>query len=121
MVVDSSVFFEILSNGPLRAKCERHLRDGEVVVPTLVLFEIYRKLKAKVSEDEALAAIGALRSYDVVDLTSEVALLAGDLSLEYSLAMADSFVLAHARHRHESLLTLDNDFAEVPGVIVLRK
>lgn len=121
MVVDSSVFFEIFSSGPCRAKCEKHLHGVEIFVPALVLFEIYRKIKSKVSEDEALSAAGTLRSHRVLDLTSEIALLAGDLSLEYGLAMADSFVLAHAHAIRQPLLTLDKDFAEIPGTIVIRK
>lgn len=121
MVVDSSIFFEILSDGPLRNKCEKQIHKADMYVPALVLFEIYRKLKIKVSEDEALAAIGSLRVYPVLDLTTEVALLAGDLSLEYNLAMADSFVLAHARLLNRPLLTLDNDFANIPGTVVIRK
>ena len=120
MVVDSSVFFEILSNGPLREKCEKHIHKTSVYVPTIVLFEIYRKLKSKVSEHEALAAVAALRANTVVDATTEVALLAGDLSLEYKLSMADSFVLAHAHLLECPLLTLDNDFASAPGTIIIR-
>jgi predicted nucleic acid-binding protein len=121
MVVDSSIFMEIFSDGPARAKCQKHLVEIDISVPTLVLFEIYRKLKSKVSEDEALSAIGVLRSYKVLDLTSEVSLLAGDLSLDYDLAMADSFVLAHAYALKQPLLTMDNDFANIPGVILVRR
>ena len=121
MVIDSSVFFEIFSDGPLRAACEQQMRDKSLCVPTMVLFEIYRKIKVKVSEDEAMTAVGVMRSYNTLDLTSEVALLAADLSLEYSLPMADSFVLAHAFQLNQPLLTLDNDFARIPGVIIIRK
>jgi predicted nucleic acid-binding protein len=34
--------------------------------------------------------------------------------------MADSLVLAQAKHMRVPLLTLDNDFAKIPGVKVLR-
>ncbi|MES2965883.1 MAG: type II toxin-antitoxin system VapC family toxin [Bdellovibrionota bacterium] len=120
MVVDSSVFLEILSDGPLRSKCERAIDGKEVVVPTLVLFEIYRKLKSRTTEDDALSAIAALRQFRVADLTAETALLAGDLSLEHSLPMADSFVLAHAMVLGLKLVTLDNDFNGIDSAIVLR-
>ena len=121
MVVDSSVFFEILSDGPARTKCEKALSGEMLSVPTLVLFEIYRKLKSKVSEDDALSAVAWLRTYKLLNLTSEVALLAGDLSLEHGLATADSLVLAHAHHLREPLVTMDNDFAGLPGVLLIRR
>jgi predicted nucleic acid-binding protein len=121
MVVDSSIFLEIFSDGPARAVCEKHLRGKRIIVPTLVLFEIYKKLKAKVSEEDALSAVAALRAHQVADLTSEIALLAGDLSLEYSLPMADSLVLAHSRFQNEPLLTMDHDFLDIPEVIIVRK
>ncbi len=120
MVVDSSVWIELLTGGRLQGACERHIHKQTVEIPTMVLFEIYRKIKKSVSEQEALEAIGALSAYRVVDLTRDIALLAADLSLEFKLAMADGFVLAHARHLGTTLLTLDNDFESIPGVNVLR-
>jgi toxin FitB len=46
-------------------------------------------------------------------------LRAADLSLEFSLPMADSFVLATARALGAELITSDTDFKNVPGVRVL--
>lgn len=120
MVVDSSVFFEILSDGPLRSKCERLIAGRELVVPSLVIYEIYRKLKSRATEEDALEAAAFLRQHQVADLTGEVALLAGDLSLEYDLPMADSFVLAHARAAGVGLVTLDNDFDGIADVTIVR-
>lgn len=56
----------------------------------------------------------------VVDLSRSIALDAADLSLTHGLAMADSLVLAHALAASATLVTLDNDFARVPQVKVLR-
>lgn len=61
-----------------------------------------------------------LTQYNVLDMTREVVLTAADVSLEFSLAMADSIILAHARLSDAKLLTLDNDFAKIPNVKVLR-
>ena len=67
-----------------------------------------------------MEAISALSSFGIRDLTREVALLGADLSIEFNLAMADGLVLAHARHLETELLTLDNDFASIPDVKVIR-
>jgi len=121
-VLDSSVWLELLRRGPLEKNCRHELEEaGTVLVPTLVIFEVYRKLLQSLSEDQALSAIALLSQYEVRELTREVALLAGDLSVQHQLAMADSLVLAHAQEAQATLLTLDNDFAKLPGAKVLRR
>ncbi len=120
MVVDSSVWLEIFSDGPLSSKCQKNLVRRTLQVPSLVIYEVYKKIKQKVSEDVALEAISSLSRYEVIELTREVALLGADLSLQYSLAMADSLVLAHATHLNVDLLTLDNDFIAIPNAKVVR-
>lgn len=120
MVVDSSIWIELFRAGPLKLSCEKALKNQEIRVPTIVLFEIYKKLKAKVAEDVALEAMSSLSQYQVLDLNREVAMLAGDLCLQHDMPMADGIVLAHALHLGDTLLTLDHDFSEIPGAKVIR-
>lgn len=89
-------------------------------IPTLVIFEVYRKILLSVSEDQALSAIATISQHEVLELSREVALSAADLSVQYKLAMAASIVLAHAHQLGAVLLTLDNDFSSIPGAQVLR-
>lgn len=120
-VVDSSVWVEILSVGARAKACARELENfGRLVVPTVVLFEVYKKLALSSSEDQALSAIANLSQYEVQDMTREVALTAADLAMTHDLAMADSIVLAHAVLAHGVLLTRDNDFANLPNARIVR-
>jgi predicted nucleic acid-binding protein len=119
MVVDSSVWLEIFRSGPLQPECERLLQKGTVKVPSIVLFEVYRKIKKKLSEDLALEAVATLSRYEVLDLNREITLLAGDLAIEHTIGMVDSMVLAHAFFLKVPLITLDNDLAEIAGVTVV--
>jgi predicted nucleic acid-binding protein len=82
--------------------------------------EVYRKIARSVSEEGALSAVAVMSQHPVVDLTAETALTAADLSIAYSLAMADAVVLAHACLYKARLATLDNDFSEMPDVVVIR-
>ena len=77
----------------------------------------------ELSEDLALSAVALLTKHQTQDLSQEIALLAADLSLEYKLPMADSFVLAHAHAAGPDcrLLTLDNDFRNLPQVKLLKR
>ncbi|HLG20914.1 MAG TPA: type II toxin-antitoxin system VapC family toxin [Bdellovibrionota bacterium] len=121
LVVDSSAWIEMFSQGPLAKPCEREQRrTKEILVPTLVLYEVYKKICSTLSEDRALSAVAVMSQHKIDDLTRDVALTAADLSLEHKLPMADSIVLAHARLAGARLLTLDNDFAGIDEVVLLR-
>lgn len=122
VVLDSSVWIDLLGNGASVKACQRELNAANlVIVPTLVLYEVYRKIASSTSEDRALSAIAFLTQHTITDLSQEVALTAADLSIQHKLAMADSFVLAHAHIAGALLVTLDNDFAGLPGTKVLRR
>lgn len=122
VVLDSSVWIELLAIGPLAALCQKEFDAASaIIVPTLVIFEVYRKIAKQVSEDLGLSAVAFMNQQRVVDLSQEVALTAADLSLQYRLPMADSIVLAHAHQASAALVTLDNDFAAIPSTKVLRK
>ena len=120
-VVDSSVWIELLGKGKLAKKCAAALRPHKVAgVPALVVYEVCRKVQSKLSAEHALSVAAMLRQYGILELTDQIALLAVDLSLEHKLSMADSIVLAQAREIGATLLTMDNDYAKLDGVFVVR-
>ncbi len=56
-LVDSSGWLEFFSDGPLAGAYAEHLADlSQVVTPTVVLYEVYRKIKRERTEEEALIA-----------------------------------------------------------------
>ena len=117
---DSSCWIEIFSEGKLAQECEAEIkRASDIIVPTLVIYEVYKKIRSCLSEDLGLSAVASLSTNSVSELTREIALLAADLSLEYKLPMADSMVLAHAEAHEAQLVTLDKGFLVVPHVRVL--
>jgi predicted nucleic acid-binding protein len=122
IVLDSSAWIEILSSGPLSKHCTKELKVADqVFIPTLVFFEVYKKIASSLSEDRALSAVALLSQYVTANMTREVALAAADLSIQHKLAMADSLILAHAYQAGALLITLDNDFSGLPGTLVIRK
>ena len=117
MILDSSVILQVLLGQKQASDCRKKIDWKHAAIPTLCVFEIYKKLRTKLTEDECLEAMSPIRSLPLLDLPELVALTAADLSIEYRLGMADAIVLAHARVRNQILLTLDYDFAGIPGVI----
>ncbi|MEA2490135.1 MAG: hypothetical protein QOH21_1927 [Acidobacteriota bacterium] len=120
IVIDSSGWIEFFTDGPLAGEYASRLRDlSSVVTPVIVIYEVYKRLKRDLSEDDAVVAVSAMQRSRVVAVDQELALTAADLSLEHALAMADAIVLATARRFHAELVTSDRDFEQIPGVAYL--
>lgn len=121
MLLDSSILLEILLKQPLFEKCEKTIQGVDTLyISVLSYFECYKKIRLRLSESEALEVVGYFENFKVIDISKEISLLAADLSLEHSLSMADSLVLATAKECRSILLTLDNDFTGIPGARVVR-
>lgn len=122
IVIDSSGWIEFFTDGPLADEYASRLRKlTAVVTPVIVIYEVYKRLKRELSEDDAVIAVSAMQRSQVVAIDQEIALTAADLSLEHRLAMADALVLATARKFQAELITSDRDFEGVIGVTYLPK
>ena len=121
IVIDSSGWVEFFTDGPLAVEYARRIRLSTVLMPAIVLYEVYKRLKRDLSEDDAIVAVSAMQRTRIIDITQEIALTAADLSLEHGLAMADALILATARLYRAELVTSDGDFAAIPGVTYLSK
>ena len=120
MVVDSSVWLEILRGGRLKDSCQKAMARQQLRVPTLVLHEVYKKIKAKANEELALETMASLSQYEILDADRDIAILAAELCLKHKISMADGIVLAHAEILSDTLLTLDNDFSGIKSALVVR-
>ena len=117
-LVDSSGWIEFFTGGPLADEYARHLKDPDrVVTPTIVLYEVYKKIKRDRTEEEALSAVSLMNRTKVVDLTESTALFAADLSLKHSLPMADAIVYATALEADCKVITGDAHFRELDRVV----
>lgn len=122
IAVDSSGWLEFFAEGPFAEEFSELLkRPHEVVTSAISLYEVYKWLKRERTEQDALHAVAAMKRTLVVEVSEEIALTAGDLSLEFGLAMADSLILATARRAGARLYTTDTDFNDVPDVTVYSK
>jgi predicted nucleic acid-binding protein len=118
-LVDSCGWVEYLADGPLADEYGRLLRRvHEVVVPTVVQYEVYKWICREREEELALRVVGHMEQGIVRPLDTRVALLAADLSRERGLAMADAIVYAHARLEGVKLVTSDRHFEGLPGVVL---
>jgi predicted nucleic acid-binding protein len=121
-IVDSSGWIEFATDGPLADRYEEHLRHAEdLLTPSIVLYEVYKRLKRDGTQALADAFAAAMGKTHIIPFDDALALSAADISLEHHLAMADAIVYATARHHKARLVTSDADFKDLPGVVYFKK
>lgn len=121
-VVDSSGWLEYFADGPNAGHFAAALRrPGELVVPAVSVYEVFKVVLRESGENAALQACAAMQRGAVADLTSKLALAAARLSLLHGLPMADAVILATAREHRATLWTQDVHFKDLAGVRFIPK
>jgi toxin FitB len=126
ILVDSSGWLKFFTDGPLAEKYAPYLSDlSQILTPAVVLYEVYKKVRRELGEEDALVAAAQLKKTRIIPLTDKIAMRAAELSLEHHLAMADAMVYATAMLHGVLLVTSDSDFAPdsvpLPGVVYYEK
>ena len=115
-IVDSSAWLEYFADGPNAAIFAKPIETTRsLLVPSLSLFEVFKRVSQQRDEDQALRAVAVMEQGKVVDLDRATALEAARLSIQYGIAMADSVMLATALRHRATLWTQDSDFDGLPG------
>ena len=121
-VVDSSGWLEYFADGPNADFFAGPIQNlAELVVPTLSLYEVFRRVFQQRGEGDALQAMAVMLQGRVVDLDADLALSAARVSVEVGLPMADSIMLATAQAHSAVLWTQDRDFDGIEGVRYIEK
>ncbi|MEO7503029.1 MAG: type II toxin-antitoxin system VapC family toxin [Gemmatimonadaceae bacterium] len=116
-VVDSSGWLEYVDGGPnARAFEPAILAVERLVVPSICLLEVFKRMLREKGEDAALDVVGQMRQGVVVDLDADLALEAARLGRELRLPLADSVIVAIARLHSATIWTQDQDFEGMDGV-----
>jgi predicted nucleic acid-binding protein len=118
--VDSSGWIEFLADGPLADRFAPYFAyEDKLIVPAIVLYEVYKKLlsASALAADKFLSA--ALR-FRVVAIEERLAVAAARISIDRQLAMADAMIYATALDAGAQLLTSDAHFEGLPQVTVYR-
>jgi len=116
-IVDSSGWLEYFASGPNAEFFSEPIEEpSELLVPTISLYEVFKRVLQQRDESEALRAIAFMQSGEIIDLTSTIALHAAKISTELKIPMADSVMLATARESDAVLWTQDSDFEDLKDV-----
>lgn len=115
-VVDSSGWLEYFADSDRADLFAKPIEDTEhLIVPSISVYEVFKKLLIEFNEDTALTAIAHMQIGTVIDLDQDLAMTAARISVEERIPMADSIIWATALRHGATLWTQDEDFKNIKG------
>jgi len=124
ILIDSYGWIEYFGDGPLADGYAAFIEKADekgTVTPTIVIYEVYKKIKSLRGEEKALEAYAQMSRTKIVDLTSSLCLEAADISVSLNLGMADSIIVATARAYNAQIVTSDEHLKKVDRVKFISK
>ena len=122
IIVDSSGWIEYIADGIKAANYAAYLESPQkLLLPSIVVYEVHKKLireRGKNLADLFLSQAYAF-SERLIALDLPLSILASRLSLEYQLPMADSIIYATSRIHAAPVVTSDEHFSGLPGVVLI--
>ena len=91
-------------------------QTGQLLVPVVCLYEVFKKINVVADEARALQAVAQMLQGRVVTVSEPIALDAAMVSIRHALPMADSMIYATARAHRALVWTQDAHFKNLPGV-----
>ena len=121
-VIDFSGWLEYFADGANADFFAVAILDtASLLVPTISLLEVFKRVYQQRGENAALSAVALMRQGEVIDFDGELALAAAKLGVDQKLPLADSVMLASARRHDATLWTQDADFDGLDGVRYVAK
>ena len=121
-LVDSSGWLEYFTDGKNAKFFAPIIEDTKkLMVSTINLYEIFKKILKEKDENSALQAIGLMQQAKVVEVNTSIAISAAKISFDKNIPMADSLIYTTARLFNATVWTQDFDFKDLDGVKFIKK
>jgi len=116
-LVDSCGWLEYFGDGPNADFYAAAIEDTEsLLVPTVCLLEVFKRVFQQRGEDAALQAAAAMHQGLIVPLDASLCLTAARIGSDLKLPLADSVILATARTYFGVIWTQDAHLKGIEGV-----
>jgi toxin FitB len=116
-LVDSCGWLEYFADGPNAEFYAPALEDPDsLIVPTICLLEVFKRVLQQRGEDAALQAAAAMHQGLIVPLAATLALKAARIGRDLKLPLADSVILATAQTYSGVVWTQDTHFKDLEGI-----
>jgi len=114
-LVDSCGWLEYFADGPNADFFSVALfKTEQLIVPTICIYEVFKKVLAERDEDAAFQAAAMMRQGQVVELDDVLAISAARISRDLKIPMADSIILATSKRYDALIWTQDEHFKSIP-------
>ncbi|SLM19364.1 PIN domain protein [uncultured spirochete] len=121
-IVDSSCWLEFFAGSRVGDEVAPIIEDTEnLLVPSITIYEVFKKLLLELDEDKALFAIAHMKQGNVINLDTDVAIYAAKTGKENKLPMADSIIYAINQKYDAMLWTQDKHFKDLKSVHCFEK
>lgn len=116
-IIDSVGWIAFFTGDPLAESYRTYvLSQSEVICPTIVIYEVSRKLEMQIGRQAAARAVAQLLKTRVVPLNASLARYASRVGIRLRLSMADAMIYATALMSRATLVTSDAHFEGLRGV-----
>lgn len=123
VLIDSYGWIEYFGDGQLAEKYARYIEKANTenyITPSVVLYEVYKKIKKEKNEEKALEAYAYIVTYTKISpLDERISINAAEKSLELGLGMADSIIIATAEYNNAKIVTSDKHLKELESVLYI--
>jgi predicted nucleic acid-binding protein len=110
-IIDSSFWLEYFADTKAGDIVSDVIKNtSELIVPTITVYEVFKKLLLERNEDDALLAIAHMKQAKIINLTDELSLSAARIGKNHKLPMADSIIYATNLKYNCILWTQDRHF-----------
>lgn len=124
VLIDSFGWIEYFGDGPLANKYGSYIENtikDRYLTPTIVLYEVYKKIKKERTEEKALWASAYISANtEIIHLNERIALEAAEISLVQGLHMADAIIVATADVFKAKIVTSDPHFEGLKNVELIK-
>jgi len=121
-IVDSSCWLEYLVDSKVGNLVSGAIEDlNSLLVPSITLYEVFKKLLIEKDEDSALLAIAHMKQGLVINLDPDLSIFSAKIGKDYKLPMADSIIYATAKKYNCIVWTQDKHFKDLENIRYFEK
>ncbi len=122
-IIDSYGWIEYFSNGKLADEYAKYIEKSKpenYFTPTIIIYEVYKKMRSMYSEEDSIKAIAHIESYTtIIDIDIKLAAKGAESSLDEKLPMADAIIRATANSMNAKIITSDKHFKGIENVMMI--
>ncbi|MBI4014435.1 MAG: type II toxin-antitoxin system VapC family toxin [Candidatus Aenigmarchaeota archaeon] len=123
VLLDSHGWIEYFAEGPKASKYAKYVEaanPADYVTPSIILYEVYKRIKSVRGESVALKSIAhIIGNTRQISIGGKTALNAAEISMKTKLPMADALIKAVAEEQSAKIITGDSHFAGMKGVVFI--